>query len=133
MRVAIGSDHAGFQLKGDLCSLLDELRIEYRDFGTFDAQPVDYPDFIAPVARAVALPAPNLDTDAHAAGPAGQRGTRFLGITSFRLRARDAQGRAVPPTAQSSCGVSASPRSRRCSKADRLRPSQCVPVALRLR
>jgi ribose 5-phosphate isomerase B len=54
MRVAIGSDHAGFQLKGELCSLLDELRIEYRDFGTFDASPVDYPDFIAPVARAVA-------------------------------------------------------------------------------
>ena len=54
MRVAIGSDHAGFQLKGDLCTLLDELRIEYRDFGTFDTQPVDYPDVIAPVARAVA-------------------------------------------------------------------------------
>ncbi|HEX2843776.1 MAG TPA: ribose 5-phosphate isomerase B [Candidatus Limnocylindria bacterium] len=54
MRVAIGSDHAGFQLKGELWSLLDELRIEYRDFGTFDASPVDYPDFIAPVARAVA-------------------------------------------------------------------------------
>ena len=54
MRVAIGSDHAGFHLKGDLCTLLDELRIEYRDFGTFDTQPVDYPDFIAPVARAVA-------------------------------------------------------------------------------
>ena len=54
MRVAIGSDHAGFQLKGELCSLLDELRVEYRDFGTFDATPVDYPDFIAPVARAVA-------------------------------------------------------------------------------
>ena len=36
MRVAIGSDHAGFNLKGDLCTLLDELRVEYRDFGTFD-------------------------------------------------------------------------------------------------
>lgn len=54
MRVAIGSDHAGFHLKGELCTLLDELRIEYRDFGTFDDRPVDYPDFIAPVARAVA-------------------------------------------------------------------------------
>jgi ribose 5-phosphate isomerase B len=54
MRVAIGSDHAGFALKGELCTLLDELRVEYRDFGTFSADPVDYPDFIAPVARAVA-------------------------------------------------------------------------------
>ena len=54
MRVAIGSDHAGFTLKGELGSLLDELRVEYRDFGTFSAETVDYPDFIAPVARAVA-------------------------------------------------------------------------------
>src|SRR6188472_3850099 len=54
MRVAIGSDHAGFDLKGELCTLLDELRIEYRDFGTFSTDAVDYPDFIAPVARAVA-------------------------------------------------------------------------------
>ena len=54
MRVAIGSDHAGFALKGELCSLLDELRIEYRDFGTFSSEAVDYPDFVAPVARAVA-------------------------------------------------------------------------------
>jgi ribose 5-phosphate isomerase B len=54
MRVAIGSDHAGFVLKGELCTLLDELRVEYRDFGTFSTDPVDYPDIIAPVARAVA-------------------------------------------------------------------------------
>jgi ribose 5-phosphate isomerase B len=54
MRVAIGSDHAGFQLKGEVCTLLDEMRVEYRDFGTFSSEPVDYPDVIAPVARAVA-------------------------------------------------------------------------------
>jgi ribose 5-phosphate isomerase B len=53
MRVAIGSDHAGFALKGELCTLLDELRVEYRDFGTFSSAPVDYPDVIAPVAKAV--------------------------------------------------------------------------------
>ena len=53
MRVAIGSDHAGFALKGELCTLLDELRVEYHDFGTFSPDTVDYPDFIAPVARAV--------------------------------------------------------------------------------
>ena len=54
MRVAIGSDHAGFALKAELCILLDELRVEYRDFGTYSDEPVDYPDVIAPVARAVA-------------------------------------------------------------------------------
>jgi ribose 5-phosphate isomerase B len=53
MRVAIGSDHAGFVLKGELCTLLDELRVEYRDFGTYSTDPVDYPDFVAPVARTV--------------------------------------------------------------------------------
>jgi ribose 5-phosphate isomerase B len=54
MPVAIGADHAGFNLKGEICTLLDELRIEYRDFGTFTPETVDYPDLIAPVARAVA-------------------------------------------------------------------------------
>jgi ribose 5-phosphate isomerase B len=54
MRVAIGSDHAAFALKGELCTLLDELRVEYRDFGTYSTDPLDYPDVIAPVARAVA-------------------------------------------------------------------------------
>src|SRR3990170_7454376 len=54
MRVAIGSDHAGFALKGELCTLVDELRVESRDFGAFGSEPVDYPDLIAPVARAVA-------------------------------------------------------------------------------
>lgn len=54
MRVAIGADHAGFHLKGELCTLLDELRVEYRDFGTYTPEAVDYPDVIAPVARAVA-------------------------------------------------------------------------------
>jgi ribose 5-phosphate isomerase B len=54
VRVAIGSDHAGFELKGTLCRLLEELGIEYRDFGTDSDEPVDYPDVIAPVAGAVA-------------------------------------------------------------------------------
>ncbi|HJT63556.1 MAG TPA: ribose 5-phosphate isomerase B [Candidatus Limnocylindria bacterium] len=54
MRVAIGSDHAGFVLKSLLCRMLEAMGIEYRDFGTDSEEPVDYPDFIAPVARAVA-------------------------------------------------------------------------------
>jgi len=54
MRVAIGSDHAGYVLKGQLCRLLETLEVEYRDFGTSSEEPVDYPDVIAPVARSVA-------------------------------------------------------------------------------
>jgi ribose 5-phosphate isomerase B len=54
VRVAIGSDHAGFVMKGALCRLLDDLGVEYRDFGTDSEEAVDYPDYIAPVARAVA-------------------------------------------------------------------------------
>ena len=54
MRVAIGSDHAGFVLKSLLCRMLEAMGIEYRDFGTDSEEAVDYPDFIAPVARAVA-------------------------------------------------------------------------------
>jgi ribose 5-phosphate isomerase B len=54
VRVAIGSDHAGFVLKNLLCRMLEEMGVEYRDFGTDSEEPVDYPDVIAPVARAVA-------------------------------------------------------------------------------
>ena len=54
MRVAIGSDHAGYAYKGLLIELLHELGHEVRDFGTHSEESVDYPDFIRPVAEAVA-------------------------------------------------------------------------------
>jgi ribose 5-phosphate isomerase B len=54
MRVAIGSDHAGFVYKGVLVGLLGDLGHEVKDFGTDSEEPVDYPDFIRPVAEAVA-------------------------------------------------------------------------------
>ena len=54
MRVAIGSDHAGFVYKGVLIELLKELGHEVHDFGTDSEESVDYPDFIRPVAVAVA-------------------------------------------------------------------------------
>jgi len=54
MRVAIGSDHAGFRLKEELKLLIRELGHEVRDFGTNSEGPVDYPDFIIPAAEAVA-------------------------------------------------------------------------------
>ncbi len=54
MRVAIGTDHAGFELKGDLVARLQKAGHEVVDVGAFDAEPSDYPDSAAAVARAVA-------------------------------------------------------------------------------
>lgn len=51
MKLAIGSDHAGFELKRDLLPWLSELGHEVIDVGTHSTQAVDYPDF----ARAVGL------------------------------------------------------------------------------
>jgi ribose 5-phosphate isomerase B len=54
MKIAIGSDHAGYQYKEQIKALLNELGHEVSDFGTHDVEPVDYPMFIRPVAEAVA-------------------------------------------------------------------------------
>jgi ribose 5-phosphate isomerase B len=54
MKIAIGSDHAGFEYKGRIIELLTSLGHEVRDFGTHSDAPVDYPLFIAPTAEAVA-------------------------------------------------------------------------------
>ena len=54
MRVAIGSDHAGFQYKTMLIEVIESMGHEVKDFGTFSEEPVDYPDYIRPVAEAVA-------------------------------------------------------------------------------
>jgi len=53
MRIAIGSDHAGFALKQHLLGTLRRLGHEVDDFGTHDEEPVDYPDVCARVGRAV--------------------------------------------------------------------------------
>jgi ribose 5-phosphate isomerase B len=54
MKIAIGSDHAGFQYKEKIRAYLEELGHSVTDFGTHSDQPVDYPLYIAPVAEAVA-------------------------------------------------------------------------------
>ena len=53
-RVAIGSDHAGFALKGELAEMLAALGYEVIDLGTYSEERVDYPDFGAAVATEVA-------------------------------------------------------------------------------
>ncbi|MGI5824365.1 MAG: ribose 5-phosphate isomerase B [Bacillota bacterium] len=53
MKIAIGSDHAGFGLKEVIKKHLEELGYEYKDFGTFDESSVDYPDYAFYVGKAV--------------------------------------------------------------------------------
>jgi ribose 5-phosphate isomerase B len=52
--VALGADHGGYELKEFLKQFLLESGYEVRDLGTDSKQAVDYPDFAAAVARAVA-------------------------------------------------------------------------------
>ena len=54
MKIAIGSDHAGFEYKGKLLSLLAYLGHEAVDYGTYSDESTDYPEWIRPVAVAVA-------------------------------------------------------------------------------
>jgi ribose 5-phosphate isomerase B len=54
MKVAIGSDHAGFEYKQEIIRFLKEKGYEVKDFGTDSHEPVDYPVLIYPVAEAVA-------------------------------------------------------------------------------
>ncbi len=54
MLIALGSDHAGFALKEELCELLKQHDYEFKDFGAFSEQSVDYPEKAIAVAKAVA-------------------------------------------------------------------------------
>lgn len=51
--VAVGSDEAGFRLKGLLIDVLKEEGLEVADFGCYSEDPVDYPDVAFDVAEAV--------------------------------------------------------------------------------
>jgi ribose 5-phosphate isomerase B len=54
MKIAIASDHAGFEEKERLKPLLNELGIEFEDLGTISTESVDYPDYARKVAEEVA-------------------------------------------------------------------------------
>lgn len=60
MRIAIGSDHAGYQLKETIKSHLAGSGVEVDDLGTTGEASVDYPDYAAAVARQVASGASDL-------------------------------------------------------------------------
>ena len=51
--IAIGSDHGGFELKEEIKKYFDEKGIEYKDFGAYSKDRVDYPIIAKQVAKAV--------------------------------------------------------------------------------
>lgn len=54
MKVAIGSDHGGIEIKEEIKALMDEMGMEYEDLGCNCTDSVDYPDYAIPVAEKVA-------------------------------------------------------------------------------
>jgi len=54
MRIAIASDHGGYELKRQLLARLQDMGIEWSDFGCASEDPVDYPDYAEAVALRVA-------------------------------------------------------------------------------
>ena len=52
--IALGSDQAGFELKQEIIRYLEEQKLEYKDYGSYDDSPVDYPVYAKKVAHAVA-------------------------------------------------------------------------------
>lgn len=55
MKIAVASDHRGFNVKGKILTLLQDLGHEPFDYGPENAETVDYPDYAAKVAKAVSL------------------------------------------------------------------------------
>jgi len=53
MKVALACDHGGFRLKEAIKSYLEELGIEFIDYGTFSEESVDYPDYAYRAARGI--------------------------------------------------------------------------------
>ncbi len=54
MKIFLGTDHAGFELKQAIKKILDRLGFEYQDLGTNSAEPTDFPQFGRAVGQAVA-------------------------------------------------------------------------------
>ncbi len=52
--IALGSDHAGYELKREIMKYLDEKGLKYKDYGTYGPESADYPVYGEKAARAVA-------------------------------------------------------------------------------
>ena len=54
MKIAVGCDHGGFEYKELIKQMLTEAGHDVEDFGCYNTDSIDYPDFAAPAARSVA-------------------------------------------------------------------------------
>jgi ribose 5-phosphate isomerase B len=53
MKIALGSDHAGWELKEEIKKVLSLQKVEYKDFGPYNEESVDYPDYAEKVGEAI--------------------------------------------------------------------------------
>ncbi len=53
MRIAIAADHAGFLIKDDVINLVQSLGHDVIDLGTYDQEPVDYPDYALKLGKVI--------------------------------------------------------------------------------
>ncbi|MBP7791831.1 MAG: ribose 5-phosphate isomerase B [Candidatus Goldbacteria bacterium] len=53
MRIALGSDHAGWFLKEEIKKYMSVNKIDFKDFGTYNKEPCDYPDYALKVCEAI--------------------------------------------------------------------------------
>ena len=68
LKIGLGADHGGFEIKELLKSTIADLGHDFQDFGTYSSEPVDYPDYAHPVAIAVARGTCNLGIIVDGAG-----------------------------------------------------------------
>jgi len=54
MKIAIASDHGGFELKQEILALLNDMNVTFEDFGCYDKSAVDYPEYGFKVGEVVA-------------------------------------------------------------------------------
>ncbi len=52
-KIAIGGDHAGYELKSELINYLNEIGYTVKDYGTYSDESTDYPDYVHPLANAI--------------------------------------------------------------------------------
>ena len=51
--IAIGSDHGGYRLKEEIKKYLEEKQIEFKDYGCYSEEKVDYPNFAKEVSKSI--------------------------------------------------------------------------------